>query len=81
MRRHVIGVELVMLKPGHVVQTVNPVKNLKEIVTMMTNVTIHLYVERTIVFLSIPILIQQPTVAFNLVQVRIMIKETILIKK
>ena len=47
----------------------------------MTNVKMNLYVERTIVFLSIPFLIQQLTVAFNLVKVRIMIKETILIKK
>ena len=54
-RGNVIGVELVMLTPGHVVQTVNPVKNLKEIVTMMTNVKMNIYVERTIAFLSIQI--------------------------
>ena len=72
-----------MLTPGHVVQRVNPAENSKEIVTVMNNVVLDLYVERTIVFLSmkmqIQLLIQLQTVAYNLIKVRIMIKETILV--
>ena len=45
LQRHVFGVELVMLTPGHVVLTVNPAKKKKEIVTVISNVKENLYVE------------------------------------